>query len=118
MSGPTPRPGPHLFGRPAVPSPSSASPSDPTADTVHAAIDEPAPNQEAANHRADGQQPDEQQPDERPAGDAAVPTGEARVDEALATLDGLAGRPVSEQVAGYEEIHRALQDTLATVDEA
>ncbi|HEY3503015.1 MAG TPA: hypothetical protein VGN37_09590 [Actinocatenispora sp.] len=47
-----------------------------------------------------------------------VPTGEPRVDGALTTLAGLAERPVSEQVAGYEEIHRALQDTLATVDDA
>jgi hypothetical protein len=40
------------------------------------------------------------------------------VDEAmrrLATVDRL---PVSEQVGEYEEIHRSLQDTLATVDEA
>jgi hypothetical protein len=45
-------------------------------------------------------------------------TGEARVDAAMAQLHELVGRPVSEQVAGYEEIHRALQDTLATVDDA
>lgn len=45
-------------------------------------------------------------------------TGEARVDAAMALLHDLVGRPVAEQVAGYEEIHRALQDTLATVDDA
>lgn len=55
----------------------------------------------------------------RPASDdAGAPTGEARVDAAMAQLHDLVGRPASEQVAGYEEIHRALQDTLATVDDA
>ena len=51
----------------------------------------------------------------RPAPDG---TGEPRVDEAMAVLADLAGRPPAEQVAGYEAIHRALQDTLATVDDA
>lgn len=85
----TPRPGPHLF-RPGPVQPSVVSvPADDAPAT--AADDAPA---------------------------EVVPTGEPRVDGALATLAGLAGRPVSEQVAGYEEIHRALQDTLATVDDA
>lgn len=33
-------------------------------------------------------------------------------------LEGLRELAVGEQVGEYEEIHRALQDTLATVDEA
>jgi hypothetical protein len=33
-------------------------------------------------------------------------------------LERLRELPVGEQVGEYEEIHRSLQDTLATVDEA
>ncbi|GIL28746.1 hypothetical protein NUM_40000 [Actinocatenispora comari] len=46
------------------------------------------------------------------------PTGEPRVDEALAVLDELTTRPTGDQVAGYEQVHRSLQDVLATVDDA
>ena len=33
-------------------------------------------------------------------------------------LDGLADRPVTEHVAVFDEVHRALQDALATLDQA
>jgi hypothetical protein len=46
------------------------------------------------------------------------PTGEPRVDEALAVLEELTSRPAGDQVAGYEQVHRSLQDVLATVDDA
>ncbi|MGA8114802.1 MAG: hypothetical protein WCA46_14145, partial [Actinocatenispora sp.] len=51
-------------------------------------------------------------------GSSVEPTGDPRVDDAMTRLASLAGLPVIDQVGGYEEIHRALQDTLATVDDA
>ena len=40
------------------------------------------------------------------------------VDAALGRLDGLQERPVGEHVAVFDEVHRALQDALAALDEA
>ncbi len=37
---------------------------------------------------------------------------------ALRRLDGLEGRPVGEHVEVFDEVHRLLQDALATLDEA
>jgi len=42
----------------------------------------------------------------------------AAVEAAVARLDELDGRPVSEHVAVLDDVHRALQDALATLDEA
>lgn len=44
-------------------------------------------------------------------------TGDARVDTALAGLDGLDEAPVHEHAAVIEEVHRSLQDALADEDE-
>ena len=41
----------------------------------------------------------------------------AAVDTALARLEELAERPVTEHVAVYDEVHRLLQDALAALDE-
>lgn len=41
-----------------------------------------------------------------------------RVDTALAHLDGLDDRAVTDHVAAYDAVHRGLQDALATLDEA
>jgi hypothetical protein len=49
-----------------------------------------------------------------PAGAAPVP----QVAAALRALDGLAERPVHEHVERFDALHRALQDALATLDEA
>lgn len=49
-----------------------------------------------------------------PAG-AARPPGVA---QALQRLDDLPERPVAEHVEVFDAVHRALQDTLATLDEA
>jgi hypothetical protein len=43
-------------------------------------------------------------------------TGEPRVDAALATLDELAGRPVTEHRAIFEDVHRRLRDVLGELD--
>ena len=40
------------------------------------------------------------------------------VNEALGLLEGLDDRPVSEHVEVFDGVHRALQDALATLDEA
>ena len=42
----------------------------------------------------------------------------AAVGRAVARLAELEGRPVSEHVAVLDEVHRALQDALATLDGA
>jgi hypothetical protein len=51
-----------------------------------------------------------------PSGPAG-PTGHPLVDAALAGLDRVAGAPAAEQVGAYEEMHRVLQQTLATIDQ-
>jgi hypothetical protein len=53
--------------------------------------------------------PDE--PDERRRA-----TGEPRVDAALARLDELAGLPVTEHRAIFEDVHRRLRDVLGELD--
>lgn len=53
---------------------------------------------------------DPDEPEQRPA------TGEPRVDAALATLDELAGRPVTEHRAIFEDVHRRLRDVLGELD--
>jgi hypothetical protein len=51
------------------------------------------------------------------AGDVAG-TGDPRVDDALGRLDRLDDLPVSEHVAEYDAVHRALQDALTAIDES
>jgi len=57
---------------------------------------------------ADVAVPDESE--QRPA------TGEPRVDAALARLDELPGRPVTEHRAIFEDVHRRLRDVLGELD--
>jgi hypothetical protein len=40
-------------------------------------------------------------------------TGDASVDEAIRTLQGLEGRPLREHVVVFDGVHRALSDRLA-----
>jgi hypothetical protein len=54
--------------------------------------------------------------DRQPSGPAG-PTGHPLVDAALAGLDRVAGAPAAEQVGAYEEMHRVLQQTLASIDQ-
>jgi hypothetical protein len=42
-----------------------------------------------------------------------IPTGDAAVDDALRTLDGLENRPIHEHAAIVEGVHHALQERLA-----
>jgi hypothetical protein len=53
-----------------------------------------------------------------PAVQDAPSTGVPAVDEALAALSTLEGRPLAEHVAALDDAHRRLQDALATLDEA
>ena len=48
----------------------------------------------------------------------APATGEARVDEAVAQLSRLQGRPASEHVAVLEEVHGRLRDILDELAES
>jgi hypothetical protein len=45
------------------------------------------------------------------------PSGDERVDAAVARLGELAGRPVAGHVAVYQDVHRRLQEVLASIDE-
>ncbi|WP_242911198.1 hypothetical protein [Actinomadura terrae] len=45
------------------------------------------------------------------------PTGDPRVDAALARLGDLPGRPVPEHVEIFEDVHQRLQELLADADE-
>jgi len=51
-------------------------------------------------------------------GEATGPTGHPVVDTALTRLADQAELPPAEQVAGYEAAQRALQQTLASIDES
>jgi hypothetical protein len=55
----------------------------------------------------------------RPAAEAALgpPTGDDRVDAAMAGLNRLAGAPPEEHVAVLEEVHGRLRDILGEVNE-
>jgi hypothetical protein len=63
---------------------------------------------------------------EVPAGpEAIVPestpregTGHPAVDDALSALDDAANLPPAEQVPVYEATHKALQQTLSTIDQS
>jgi hypothetical protein len=46
------------------------------------------------------------------SGDQWRPTGEPRVDAALARLDELPGLPVTEHARVFEDVHRGLEDVL------
>jgi hypothetical protein len=68
---------------------------------------------------------DDDAADEAGAGFGEVPgepaelrpsTGEPRVDAALARLDELKGRPVTEHRAVFEDVHRRLRDVLGELD--
>ena len=57
-----------------------------------------------------------------PAANVAVPpmpepTGDERVDVALARLGELSGAPVADHVEVFEDVQRRLQDVLAAVDQ-
>lgn len=43
-------------------------------------------------------------------------TGDQRIDDAVALLADLAGRPTSGHVEIFEQVHRALQAALADLD--
>ena len=51
---------------------------------------------------------------EYPAAPPPDPTGDPRVDAAVARLGELGARPVSEHVELYEDVHRRLQELLAS----
>ncbi|BCJ35557.1 hypothetical protein Athai_30600 [Actinocatenispora thailandica] len=117
-----PRPGPHLFG--AGPTASRPASGTPGSATDHGSPAENGPEQAPVSATGSPAQ-EETHPEPADPGAplrAAVgglePTGEPRVDEALAVLEELAGRPTGDQVAGYEQVHRSLQDVLAAVDDA
>lgn len=53
---------------------------------------------------------------EQPAGSAAVPTGDPRVDDALSRLAEVDALPLAEQVEVFSDIHRRLAAVLADPD--
>jgi len=54
-------------------------------------------------------------PGGRPPGE--TPTGDERVDDAVAGLSRLPGRPVDEHIAVLEEVHGRLRDILGELNE-
>ncbi|MGH3243065.1 MAG: hypothetical protein ACRDNL_21990 [Spirillospora sp.] len=54
---------------------------------------------------------------EVPAVAAPDPTGDPRVDAAVARLGELGSRPVPEHVEVYEDVHQRLQELLASADQ-
>ncbi len=53
-----------------------------------------------------------------PVSEAEGPTGQPAVDAALAELDEAAELEPAQQVAAYEQAHRALSQTLAAIDQS
>ncbi|MFK0294599.1 hypothetical protein ACIQU6_29580 [Streptomyces sp. NPDC090442] len=88
---------------------------DPTNDPEPAVPDNPAEGPEGA------QLPGGTDPVEpagpRPLGLAVTPTGQPAVDAGLARLAGADHLPVSGHLGMYEDVHRGLRDTLASLDQ-
>jgi hypothetical protein len=57
-------------------------------------------------------------PDEDEAGTGVAGLATSSVTAALARLEDLEHREVHEHVEAYDEVHRSLQDALASLDEA
>jgi hypothetical protein len=101
--GPADGPSPQPPQAPQAPPPSQPSQSPQPLQPPE--IDEPAA-------RADPLPP----PDPAPAPPSPEPTGDERVDTALARFDELTAAPVADHVEVFEDVHRRLQDVLASVD--
>ncbi|MFI0408375.1 hypothetical protein [Actinomadura sp. 3N508] len=69
----------------------------------------------AAEHAA--QAPPAPEEPEFPAVPPPDPTGDPRVDAAVARLGELGARPVAEHVEIYEDVHQRLQELLASADQ-
>jgi hypothetical protein len=87
-------------------------------DTADGRFPEPA---EASWEPAEASwEPGEESPEPAEAfpepGGPRAATGEPRVDAALARLDQLAGRPVTEHRPIFEDVHRRLRDVLGELD--
>jgi hypothetical protein len=87
-------------------------------DTADGRFPEPA---EASWEPAEASwEPGEESPEPAEAfpepGGPRAATGEPRVDAALARLDELAGRPVTEHRPIFEDVHRRLRDVLGELD--
>jgi hypothetical protein len=100
-----PTPGDLMARRPA-PGPPVPGPPEPAPAPDEPAAETPEPAPEAAA----------ESPDVAPAAGNGG-TGGDRVDAALRRLESVDETPVSEHVAQYDAVHRALQDALATIDE-
>ena len=60
---------------------------------------------------------DTELPEDAGIADTGIPgTGDPRVDGALAGLRGLAGRPVAEHPAVFEQVHQRLREVLGELD--
>jgi hypothetical protein len=87
-------------------------------DTADGRFPEPA---EASWEPAEASwEPGEESPEPAEAfpepGGPRAATGEPRVDAALARLDELAGRPVTEHRPIFDDVHRRLRDVLGELD--
>jgi hypothetical protein len=58
------------------------------------------------------------EPGQEAGTEATGPTGHPVVDATVARLADQAELPPAEQVPGYEAVHRALQQTLASIDQS
>ncbi len=77
-------------------------------------MDEEYPEQGAGH---DDQIPGPGQPSGERAAVSFPPTGDDRVDEAVAGLNRLPGRPADEHVAVLEEVHGRLRDILGELSD-
>ena len=81
-------------------------------DVAEHELDEEAASEEDADDGGDAQ---------ADAGDesgwpSAAPTGDERVDAAVARLHAMSGLPAAEHVRVYEDVHRRLHDSLVELD--
>jgi hypothetical protein len=84
------------------------APEAPAAGPEPAEEPETEPDAEGPLRAAEAPEP------EFPPVPAPEPTGDPRVDAAVAALGGLGGRPVHEHVEVFEDVHRQLQELLAS----
>jgi hypothetical protein len=104
-----PEPGAPAASEPADPEPALSESASLESASLEPASLEPASPEPAVSESASS---------ESASSESAGPTGHPVVDAALGELDAAAELDPAQQVAAYEQAHRALSQTLAAIDQS